>query len=261
MFGMMAPVVFLLGAAHALEPGHGKALIASLLVGSRAGMRHMLLLGVTVVITHTVFNGLLALLLVSLASTVLKGSFVQATQILSGLMTTGLGLWWAYRRWQPAFSRSQGAFHDHLCCGGRHPDLALDTKIEQSTDMPVTQRDVLLTGFTSGLAPCPLVLAAMVASAAVGNFATLLLALFIFSVGMGTVLLGVGMATLLGNRAMQLGERRHSALRKAPVWLNRLSPMATVAMGLYLMFQAWTTPESTLTHAHPELLQIFSLGR
>lgn len=41
------------GAMHALSPGHGKTVVAAYLVGSRGTLRHALLLGVTVTVTHT----------------------------------------------------------------------------------------------------------------------------------------------------------------------------------------------------------------
>jgi nickel/cobalt exporter len=44
-------LAFVLGAAHALSPGHGKAVVAAYLVGSRGTGWHALLLGLTVTIT------------------------------------------------------------------------------------------------------------------------------------------------------------------------------------------------------------------
>ena len=52
------------GAAHALEPGHGKAIVAGYLVGTRGRPRDALLLGAIVTATHTV--GVFALGLVTL---------------------------------------------------------------------------------------------------------------------------------------------------------------------------------------------------
>src|SRR5262249_27999436 len=43
-----------LGAFHALEPGHGKTLVAAYLVGSRGTAWHAVLLGLTVTASHTV---------------------------------------------------------------------------------------------------------------------------------------------------------------------------------------------------------------
>src|ERR1700688_2489138 len=42
-----------LGALHALEPGHGKTIVAAYLVGSRGTPRHAVLLGLIVTAAHT----------------------------------------------------------------------------------------------------------------------------------------------------------------------------------------------------------------
>jgi hypothetical protein len=42
-----------LGALHALEPGHGKTIVAAYLVGSRGTARHAVLLGIVVTAAHT----------------------------------------------------------------------------------------------------------------------------------------------------------------------------------------------------------------
>ena len=43
----------LLGAGHALSPGHGKTLVGAYLIGSRGTPRHAVFLGFTVTVTHT----------------------------------------------------------------------------------------------------------------------------------------------------------------------------------------------------------------
>ena len=45
---------FAWGAIHALSPGHGKAMVAAYLVGTRGTPRHALALGATVTFTHTI---------------------------------------------------------------------------------------------------------------------------------------------------------------------------------------------------------------
>lgn len=50
-FGLL--VAFGLGAAHALSPGHGKAVVGAYLVGSRGTPKHAVFLGATVTVTHT----------------------------------------------------------------------------------------------------------------------------------------------------------------------------------------------------------------
>ena len=52
------------GALHALSPGHGKAMVAAYLVGSKGTSRHAVVLGAVVTVTHTI--GVFALGLVTL---------------------------------------------------------------------------------------------------------------------------------------------------------------------------------------------------
>src|SRR5258708_979530 len=57
-------IAFILGAGHALTPGHGKTIVAAYLVGSRGTAKHAAFLGLTVTATHTIgvfLIGLIAL--------------------------------------------------------------------------------------------------------------------------------------------------------------------------------------------------------
>jgi len=45
---------FVLGAGHALTPGHGKTIVAAYLVGSRGTLKHAAFLGAAVTFTHTI---------------------------------------------------------------------------------------------------------------------------------------------------------------------------------------------------------------
>ena len=47
-------LALILGAAHAFSPGHGKALVAAYLLGERKTVRHAIILGAIVTLTHTV---------------------------------------------------------------------------------------------------------------------------------------------------------------------------------------------------------------
>ena len=60
-------VAIVLGAAHAISPGHGKTLVAAYIIGTRANIGQALWLGLTVAITHTA--GVLALGVATYAAT------------------------------------------------------------------------------------------------------------------------------------------------------------------------------------------------
>ena len=61
---------FVLGALHALEPGHGKTIVAAYLVGSQGKPRHALALGAIVTFTHTIGSIILAILTLMLAKNI-----------------------------------------------------------------------------------------------------------------------------------------------------------------------------------------------
>jgi ABC-type nickel/cobalt efflux system permease component RcnA len=83
----------LIGAAHAVSPGHGKTVMAAYLVGARGGLRHAIGLGLTVTVSHTI--GVLALGgLTIYASTLLPPDRLQLfLGVASGLILIALGLY------------------------------------------------------------------------------------------------------------------------------------------------------------------------
>ena len=113
--GLLAVVLSVaFGCAHALAPGHGKTVIAAYLVGQRGTKRQALWLGTTVTVAHTA--SVLALgAVLSLGTLAAPERVIPATEVLSGLLLAGLGIWLlvgASRRLR------RSAAHDH----GDHPD-------------------------------------------------------------------------------------------------------------------------------------------
>lgn len=82
----------ILGASHAVLPGHGKTIMASYLAGRRGTRRDAVTVGATVTLTHTA--GVLVLGLALPAATHLAGETVLTwLGAVSGLIVTGIGLW------------------------------------------------------------------------------------------------------------------------------------------------------------------------
>ncbi|QKW10469.1 sulfite exporter TauE/SafE family protein [Streptomyces sp. NA04227] len=81
-----------LGASHALLPGHGKTIMAAYLAGRRGTPRDAVTVGATVTFTHTA--GVLALGIVLPLTTHLAGETVLTwLGLASGLIVTVIGLW------------------------------------------------------------------------------------------------------------------------------------------------------------------------
>ncbi len=123
-------IVFLLaaafgwGALHALGPGHGKALVAGYLVGSRGTPRHALILGLMVTATHTAAVFALGLVTLAASEYVLPEDLYPWLGVLSGLLVAGIGLTVMrsrFRRWRALraqaaeeLERHDNAHHHHL---------------------------------------------------------------------------------------------------------------------------------------------------
>ncbi|MBQ0850297.1 nickel transporter [Streptomyces sp. BH-SS-21] len=91
--GLLALLLALiLGASHAVLPGHGKTIMASYLAGRRGTRRDAVTVGATVTLTHTA--GVLVLGLALPVATHLAGETVLTwLGAASGLIVTGIGLW------------------------------------------------------------------------------------------------------------------------------------------------------------------------
>jgi ABC-type nickel/cobalt efflux system permease component RcnA len=86
-------LAMLLGGLHALTPGHGKAMVAAYLVGSRGRVRDAALLGGVVTATHTISVFALGFLIAFLSSFILPRALQPAVELISGAMVVGLGIY------------------------------------------------------------------------------------------------------------------------------------------------------------------------
>jgi hypothetical protein len=97
------------GAAHALEPGHGKAVVAAFLVGSRGTAWHAVFLGLVVTVAHTAGVFLLGLV-----------TLYASRFMVPSVFTRGSDRLWSNdcRPWRLAVS---AAVHDTRRAGHHHP--------------------------------------------------------------------------------------------------------------------------------------------
>ena len=79
------------GAVHALSPGHGKAMVAAYLVGTRGTARQAVALGATVTVTHTAGVALLGVVALTLSQYVLPEDLYPWLNLVAGLLVLGVG--------------------------------------------------------------------------------------------------------------------------------------------------------------------------
>src|SRR6204780_1160201 len=105
-------IAFVLGAAHALTPGHGKTIVAAYLVGSRGTLKHAAFLGAMVTLTHTITVFLLGLATLFLFQYVVPQKITQVLGAISGLSIVAIGGWMLYKRVRGA-GHAHAHSHDH----------------------------------------------------------------------------------------------------------------------------------------------------
>ena len=86
-------IAMFFGAQHALQPGHGKTIVAAYLVGSRGTPKHALFLGGTVTATHTAGVYLLGFVTLFLSKYIVPEKLYPVIGIGSGLLVVGMGGW------------------------------------------------------------------------------------------------------------------------------------------------------------------------
>jgi ABC-type nickel/cobalt efflux system permease component RcnA len=110
---MAALMAAVLGGFHALEPGHGKTLVAAYLVGSHGKARHAVLLGAIVTMAHTVSVYALGIVTLYASKWILPERLYPWLGIGSGLLVAGLGFTLFIRRYQSEPPASDEHVHDN----------------------------------------------------------------------------------------------------------------------------------------------------
>src|ERR1019366_5650870 len=97
-WGLWFLITAALGGLHALEPGHGKTIVAAYLVGSQGTAAHALLLGLIVTVTHTAGVYTLGLITLYASKYIVPDHLYPWLGIASGLTIAFLGLYMLRRR-------------------------------------------------------------------------------------------------------------------------------------------------------------------
>lgn len=99
-----------LGAFHALSPGHGKTVVAAYLVGSRGTAGHAIFLGATVTATHTAGVYALGVVTLFLSEYILPERLYPVLEVISGLLVVAVGGWLFAGRLRGALAQRSGVW-------------------------------------------------------------------------------------------------------------------------------------------------------
>jgi ABC-type nickel/cobalt efflux system permease component RcnA len=207
------------GALHALSPGHGKAMVAAYLVGTRGTARDAVALGVTVTVTHTIGVFALGAVTLVLSAAVLPEDLYPWLNLVAGLLVLVVG---------------GGVLRARLRAARAHHHYDHDHHHDDHDDHPITRRGLIAMGASAGLLPCPSALVVLLGAIAQHEVVLGLLLIVAFSAGLAASLTIVGLAVVHAGRLT--GRLRPSSRLLGA--LPAMSAVVIVAAGVLLTARA-----------------------
>ena len=233
-----------LGALHALEPGHGKTIVAAYLVGSRGTARHAVLLGIIVTASHTA--GVFALGAITLYASryIVPEQLYPWLGVFSGVTIAVLGCYMFLRRWTGTatdHSHAPGTSHVHWLFSRRSSSAFEEpsqTLLEAGSQRHVSLTQLFSLGITGGIIPCPAALIVLLSAFALHRVALGFFLIVAFSLGLAAVLIGFGMSMVYARRFMT---HLHIDGPLTKRWLPLASSAFITILGSGLAIQAFAT--------------------
>jgi nickel/cobalt exporter len=230
-----------LGGLHALEPGHGKTIVAAYLVGSKGTARHAILLGIIVTASHTV--GVFALGAITLYASryIVPEQLYPWLGALSGMTIAGLGFYLLLRRLTGTatdHSHLPGAAHAHWMFWKRPADGVTEPEPVQNNPnvaQSVSMAQLFTLGITGGIIPCPAALIVLLSAFGLHRIGLGFFLIVAFSMGLAGVLILFGMLMVYARRFMTRLQVDGPLTRR---WLPVASSAFITVLGLILTVQA-----------------------
>jgi nickel/cobalt transporter (NicO) family protein len=173
------------GAAHALTPGHGKAIVAGYIVGSRGRPRHAIYLGLIVTVTHTIGVFALGLVTLLLSRFIVPERLYPWLTVVSGLLVVAVGASVLRSRLRHRQAHAHGRDHHHH--DHHHGDPGA--------------RGLIGVGVAAGLLPCPSALVVLLSAIALHRIGLGLALILAFSVGLAATIASIGLVAVYAQRA------------------------------------------------------------
>jgi nickel/cobalt transporter (NicO) family protein len=264
-------VFVVMGALHALQPGHGKTLVAAYLVATGGTTRDAMALAGIVTFTHTISVFALGFLTLVASQVFLPSRVIPVLSFVSGLLVVAMGLNMlrvAYCQRCCHLDKVSMPHHDHAMSHAHlhhHRDHTHLTEEEHARlhlqeivavvhpsargRRRVSMRQLTTLGVTGGLAPCPDALAILLLAVGVNQLVFGMAAIVAFSLGLAAVLVTFGLGIALigpawrrargGNRSFSgHGQRLGSGTRRILTASPMISAAFVVLLGIIMLWRA-----------------------
>jgi ABC-type nickel/cobalt efflux system permease component RcnA len=224
------------GAAHALTPGHGKAMVAAYLVGTRGTPRHAVMLGATVTVAHTAGVFAIGFVTLALSQFILPEQLYPWLTLVSGLLVVAVGasvLRQRVRSRRTPHGHGDHAHHHHPHDRG-HAHRHAHGHGQHDHDNALTSKGILGVGIAAGLLPCPSALVVLLSAIALHRVGLGLALIVAFSAGLAATITAIGLVAVLARRAFGRLALDGSVVRALPA----LSAALILVVGVVITVRA-----------------------
>lgn len=242
-------IAFCLGGIHALQPGHGKTLVAAYLVGQRGTARHAILLGITVTLSHTFGVFLLGAVALYGSQFILPEILQPWMGVASGVLVALIGGGMLASRLRDAGrerahlrAHAVGDAHNHHHQHEHHHhDHGAETHShgpqgEHTHAIPdsITLGSLLALGVSGGIVPCPDALIVLLGAIAIHQTLYGMGLIVAFSAGLAVTLTAAGLAVVWGQKRTPLARLTPRGVRTVSIIGNSI----VLAIGIALALQS-----------------------
>lgn len=205
--------VFGWGAWHALQPGHGKTLVAGYLIGTYGRKSDALFLGLVVTLAHT--SGVM-ILLAGLAAVQawMPDLFDDPTKSLSEWISVAVGATILFMGVGLLLKRAGGEHHHEHDIFGRHVHGEDDHAHEELNPKMMSRWEILRLGILGGIVPCPAAFVIALISIDRHMLVAGLILVLVFSLGLALVLSTIGLMLVATKGYMRARQKE----KRGPVY-------------------------------------------
>ncbi|MFM9848727.1 MAG: nickel/cobalt efflux transporter [Hyphomicrobiaceae bacterium] len=251
---LLLPTAVVLGALHALEPGHSKSMMTAFIVAINGTATQAALLAVSATIGHTIVVWALALIAWSLGNAGVLERAEPWLLLIGGVLIVALALRILLRLLPPAqgghnhhdqsHTHSHGHHHHH---DHQHPHMhdhndedahaaahTAELRKRLGSASTITSAEVAWFGFSGGLLPCPAAFAVLLACLHQKAYVLGLVMVAAFSIGLALMLVAIGIAAAWGADALK---NRVNGFGRIAQWAPYVSAMIILVIGCAVVVQ------------------------
>jgi ABC-type nickel/cobalt efflux system permease component RcnA len=236
------------GAVHALSPGHGKAIVAAYLVGTRGTARQAFYLGGIVTVTHTIGVFALGLVTLGLSEFLVPDQLYPWLNLVAALLVVGVGLavlrhrlrGWQRRRPRGHHDHAHSSDHDHQHDHDHHHGEGHEHEHghghghHHHSPPALGWRGLLSVGVSGGLLPCPSALVVLLAAISLQRVGYGLVLILAFSVGLAATITGIGLLAIGAKRFFASASFQGPIVRALPA----VSALVILGFGIVMTIRA-----------------------